>query len=83
MGEPADSLADVVQATVEQWLQERGGGMIGGYAMILSYYDADGTTCWATAYNDGQLPSATLGLLRFQTMAVEGQVREYLDRESD
>ncbi len=85
MGELGDSLAVKINAALAEWLSEHGGGMVKSYAIVVDHYDEDGSPTWATAYADDQAPATTLGLLRWQTIAVEEECRRYLtdDRDDD
>lgn len=76
----ADALSDAVTRAIEDTLAAHGGGMVRAYALALDYFDDEGEPAWATAHAERQGAITTLGLLRFHTMSIEGELGDYFRR---
>ncbi len=83
MSETADGIAENIQAAIDKYLAENGGGMVTGWTCAVDYFDSDGERSWALATFDSQTPSQTLGMLRWHTLNAEHDINAYFDREAD
>lgn len=74
----SDTIDHAVGTALADWLSQHGGGFVTGWALAVEFVDNDGDRGWVVAQDEAQTPAHTLGLLRFHTLSVEGDVADYL-----
>lgn len=82
-GERDPALERWLQATIDAYLNETGGGLVTSWHFVGDFIDADGEQSWLYATPDGQKVMTTIGLIEWARDVARYEQRRHLDEISE
>ncbi len=69
-----------IQAVIETYMAENGGGMLTNFILMASYIDADGARAWMMRVPQQQGLFDTLGLVEWTAVSIRNEANNYFNR---